>query len=103
MTFSSPSGSARITVAVHGEVDWDARSVFLDNLMDALDASQQGVDLNLCDVTFWDGSALSALLEARRHAAASTKTLVLAATSPIVRRVLELTDTADLFTDGTED
>jgi anti-anti-sigma factor len=102
MTFSSPSGSARVTVAVHGEVDWDARSVFYDNLMGALDASEQGADLHLGDVTFWDGSALNALLAARQHAAAVNKTLTLRAASPIVRRVLELTDTADLFTDGTE-
>lgn len=103
MTLSRPSGSGGITLAVHGEVDWDAQSVFRHNLISALDASQKGLDLRLDGVTFWDCSALNALLAARQHAAAANKTLTLRTASPIVRRVLELTDTAVLFTDPADD
>jgi anti-anti-sigma factor len=98
MTISSPPGGERITIGMRGEVDHAARQQVHDNLVKALDASQQGLDLDLADVSFWDCSALGALLEARQHAVTQGKSMTLLTASPIVRRVLDLTGTTSLFT-----
>lgn len=97
-TITSTPDHTRISIAIRGEVDHEARYLVRDHLVQALRASRRGVDLRLDTVSFWDCSALGALLEARQHAVAEGKSLTLLTASPIVRRVLDLTGTTDLFT-----
>ena len=53
---------------------------------------------DLGGVTFADSSLLHALLTARQGHAAAGMPFVLVAVSPLVRRLLDLTDTARVFT-----
>src|SRR5690348_11442221 len=50
MTISSAPGGERIMIGMRGEVDHAARQPVRDNLVKALDASRQGLDLDLARV-----------------------------------------------------
>jgi anti-anti-sigma factor len=55
------------------------------------------VQLDLSDVSFIDCAGLSALLRARRSAAAHGCRMRIADMSPVVRRLLDLSDTREVF------
>ncbi|MFI9169850.1 anti-sigma factor antagonist [Streptomyces lincolnensis] len=90
----------RLVVTVSGELDLESDHVLYQSLNDALDHAEGGVDLDLAGVEFCDCSALNVLLRVRHRALRSSKSLVLCATSPAVERLLGLTSTGPLFTNG---
>lgn len=92
----------RLVVTVSGELDLESDHVLYQSLTDALDHAEGGVDLDLAGVEFCDCSALNVLLRVRHRALRSSKSLVLCATSPAVERLLGLTSTGPLFSDGAD-
>ncbi|MGW0969905.1 STAS domain-containing protein [Streptomyces sp. NPDC002516] len=94
---ASRSGGA--TVNVHGEIDLAGAELLRRALLKAAAVCRTGdaVTLDLSDVTFCDGSGLEALLRARRRASCEHCSLTIAAASPAVRHLLELTGTAALL------
>ncbi|MFF0304016.1 STAS domain-containing protein [Streptomyces sp. NPDC004562] len=93
----TPVGDVRV-VRVTGEFDADEA----DAVTAALSAPRAGgaaaTVADLGGVTFADSSLLHALLTARQGHGAAGLPFVLVAVSPLVRRLLDLTDTARVFT-----
>ncbi|WP_234376791.1 STAS domain-containing protein [Streptomyces sp. TP-A0356] len=98
MTISSHRVRDRMVVVLRGAFDHVAGEELERSLINALESSVQGIDLDLKEVSFWDCATLNVLLAVRQLALRHGKTVTLRATSPIVERVLELTDTLPLFT-----
>ncbi|MFJ7206143.1 STAS domain-containing protein [Streptomyces sp. NPDC098789] len=91
-------GPRRILARVRGEIDMDDSPGLSEDLTAALTSSRTGLDLDLSSVTFCDSSGLNVLLDLNRLAAGTDKTLALTAASRPVARLLQLTDTQQLFT-----
>jgi anti-anti-sigma factor len=102
MTLTTRPEGDRVVVVLRGAIDWEDEEALRRALLDALGRTVRGIDLDLKEVSFWDCSGLNVLLAVRRVALLDGKTVVLRATSPVVDRVLELTDTLALFTVGAE-
>lgn len=103
-----PPGSASVTVeagapgnrfmvTVYGELDLASTQILQHRLDDALRDATDGLELDLAGVDFCDCSALNVLLLIRRNARETAKSVVLRASSPAVKRLLELTHTDALF------
>jgi anti-sigma B factor antagonist len=90
----SPDGVALI--ALSGELDVAATSS-VRGCVEAV-AGRPGVVLDLSGATFVDSSMLKELLRANAELERYDTRLVLAGITPAVRRVLDLTRTAGLFT-----
>lgn len=103
VTLSVDAVDDRLVVTVSGELDLESDEVLQQTLNDALAHADGGLELDLADVDFCDCSALNVLLQVHHRARADAKHLVLRATSPAVRRLLELTGTLDLFTAAPDD
>jgi len=82
-------------VVLSGELDLAAAPVVRARVDEA--AAGRGLVLDLGEATFIDSAVLKELLRARAELAASDVGLVLAAVSPPVRRLLDLTRTFELF------
>lgn len=84
-----PPGAAVVRLPV--EIDVSVASELRDDLLRAL--SRDGVHLvaDARDVTFMDSSGVNALVRARERATALGGSLHVVATSPAVRRILEIT------------
>jgi anti-anti-sigma factor len=93
----APDGLPRL--AVEGELDLSSVSALEEAVADALGGAEDGgvVELDLGGVTFMDSTGLRGLLTARQRAEAAGRRLRVVAATPAVRRVLELTHTAELF------
>ena len=91
---AAPDGVALLELS--GELDIAATSVVRSHVDGA--AGRRGVVLDLSGATFVDSSMLKELLRASAELARYETQLVLAGIPPAVRRVLDLTRTADLFT-----
>jgi anti-anti-sigma factor len=89
-----PGGVA--TVVLAGELDMAATSA-LRTCVDAA-AGSRGLVIDLAGATFIDSSMLKELLRAGAELGRYETRLVLAAVPPPVRRLLDLTRTAELFT-----
>ncbi|MEU6356178.1 anti-sigma factor antagonist [Streptomyces sp. NPDC047072] len=100
MTLSVDTVDDRLVVTVSGELDLESDELLQRTLSDALADTDGGLELDLAGVDFCDCSALNVLLEVHHRARADAKHLVLRATSPAVRRLLDLTGTLPLFTAG---
>lgn len=85
-------------VQITGEFDADEA----DTVTAALRASRTGAAratvVDLSQLSFADSSLLHALLTAQRHHERAGLAFVLAGAPPLVRRLLDLTDTARVFT-----
>jgi anti-anti-sigma factor len=90
----------RLAVTVCGELDLDSDPLLQQALNKALDRAAGGLELDLAAVDFCDCSALNVLLDVRGRARLAGKQVILRATSRAVERLLSLTDTLPLFTDG---
>jgi anti-sigma B factor antagonist len=90
-------GQDAIVVALGGALDVSAADQLLDELRYVWDTQGLPIILNLAEVTFLDSTGVRALVLARRDLAAAGRPLTIAAASPKVRRLLELTGTDDLF------
>lgn len=93
----SPHGG-RVRVTIRGEIDISVEAALEAALQDAVRRSTYGVDLDLSGTAFCDCSGLSCFLVARHRALAAGKTVTIQAASPLVRRLLGVTDTWPLFT-----
>ena len=91
---AAPDGVTLLELS--GELDIAATSVVRSHVDEA--AGRRGVVLDLTGATFVDSSMLKELLRASAELARYETQLVLAGIPPAVRRVLDLTRTADLFT-----
>ncbi|MET9079958.1 ANTAR domain-containing protein [Streptomyces sp. NPDC004232] len=93
---AGPPG-VRVTVAVSGRFCLDNSQRLRHALSKALTKSEEGVDLDLGELTFVDCSALNVLLTARRDALTTGKTITVTEASPAAERLLTYTDTYPLF------
>jgi anti-sigma B factor antagonist len=91
-----PAPAGITLVELSGELDIAATSEVRTCVDTA--AGGHGLVLDLSGATFLDSSMLKELLRASAELARSDTRLVLAAITPPVRRVLELTRTTELFT-----
>ncbi|AVV44380.1 STAS domain-containing protein [Streptomyces sp. ID05-04B] len=87
----------RVVVTVRGELDLDSAGLLGRALRAALDASADGIDLELDGVVFCDCSALNVLLGVREEGLRQGRTVVLRSVGPAVERLLTLTGTGSLF------
>ena len=84
-------------VTVRGELDIASVAVFDAAIADRRPLPRQ-LRIDLSDVTFFDSSAVRALLQARRIAIEDTgRPVEIVAASQAVRKVLELAGLADAF------
>jgi anti-sigma B factor antagonist len=90
----APDGTAMLVL--RGELDLAAAPA-LRGRVDAA-AGRRGLIVDLAGATFIDSAVLKELLRAGVELARHDTRLVLAAVAPPVRRLLDLTRTADLFT-----
>ncbi|MFI6658526.1 anti-sigma factor antagonist [Streptomyces sp. NPDC050523] len=100
MTISIDATGDRLVVTVSGDLDLDSDQLLQKTLSDALDHATGGLELDLAGVDFCDCSALNVLLRVRHRAHEESKSLVLRAGSPAVRRLLALSGTFPLFAAG---
>jgi anti-sigma B factor antagonist len=91
---SGPDGTR---VVIGGEIDAESQTVLSDTLADLCDQARL-IELDLSGVTFMDSSGIAMLLVTRAHATAVETSLVLRSPSERVRRLLDLTAVAPLFT-----
>lgn len=89
---------------ITGELDLAAGDAVADAVIGAVAAvlarstgGEAEVQLDLSDVSFIDCAGLSALLRARRSAAAHGCLVRVAAMSPVVHRLLDLSETRELL------
>ncbi|MFB8760418.1 STAS domain-containing protein [Streptomyces sp. NPDC059852] len=85
-------------VRITGEFDADEADAVAAALSAPRDGGAAATVADLAGVTFADSSLLHALLTARQGHAAAGLPFVLVAVGPLVRRLLNLTDTARVFT-----
>jgi anti-anti-sigma factor len=98
-TITEGEGAAGVSVIVlRGELDLAAAPLLRQRVDDA--ASGRALVIDLAETTFIDSAVLKELLRARAELAARDVRLVLAAVSPQVRRLLDLTRTSELFDDA---
>ncbi len=99
-----PDGDDRTTLALRGELDLEAGRQLRPGLNQALGRAARSVDLDLSGVGFCDCSGLNLLLGLRHRALHQGKAIRIAAGSPAVDRILDVTGTRYLFTpEGQED
>jgi anti-anti-sigma factor len=91
-----PDGVALIALA--GELDLSSAGDFRAALEAALADGAERVVLDLDEVAFVDSSMLKELLRANAELSEQGRKLVLVAPQPAVRRLLDLTRTAEMFT-----
>ncbi|MFN8050107.1 MAG: STAS domain-containing protein [Acidimicrobiales bacterium] len=89
--YTRSAGGVRVVVA--GEIDMASAPLLEDHLAVACNAAER-VELDLSEVSFMDSQGLRVLLVAQRD---SSVPITVVATSPRVRRVLDLTGTAGLL------
>ncbi|PBC69886.1 anti-sigma B factor antagonist [Streptomyces sp. TLI_235] len=85
-------------VRLHGQVDQDERHRLERALTQALTRRPPRLVVDLSDLDFCDSTGLNALLKTRLAAQAAGVELLLGGLSPQVRRLLEITETNEIFT-----
>ncbi|MFF7409151.1 STAS domain-containing protein [Streptomyces lydicus] len=95
---SDPRTEGIVVVVLRGEIDYACEEMLLRCLTSALSSSARGIAIDLGKVSFWACSSVKVLLATRELAQRHGKTMSLRALSPIVRRVLELSESLHLFT-----
>lgn len=95
---SDPRTEGIVVVVLRGEIDYGCEEMLLRSLTSALNSSARGIAIDLSKVSFWACSSVKVLLATRELAQRHGKTMSLRALSPIVRRVLELSESLHLFT-----
>jgi anti-anti-sigma factor len=100
MTLHVDAAGDRFVVTVRGELDLDSGPLLQQTLNKALDRATDGIELDFAAVDFCDCSALNVLLDVRSRARMAGKQVILRVTSRAVQRLLTLTGTLPLFTEG---
>ncbi|HEY3959149.1 MAG TPA: STAS domain-containing protein [Solirubrobacteraceae bacterium] len=83
-----------VRLHVRGQLDMLARGVFGEALTWAA-RLRRPVEVDLGKIDFIDGAGLSLLMEARRRARSAGRRLTIIGASRCVRRLIEITNTAD--------
>jgi anti-anti-sigma factor len=83
-----------VRLRVRGQLDLLARGVFGEALTWA-GRLRRPVEVDLDRIDFIDGAGLSMLMEARRRALSAGRRLTIVGASRCVRRLIEITNTAD--------
>jgi anti-anti-sigma factor len=83
-----------VRLHVRGQLDLLARGVFAEALAWAARLPRP-VEVDLGKIDFIDGTGVSMLVEARRRALSAGRGLTIVAASRCVRRLIEITNTAD--------
>ncbi|MFJ4616814.1 STAS domain-containing protein [Streptomyces sp. NPDC088812] len=91
------SEGERAVVTVRGELDLASAGRLAHALRAALAAAADGVDLDLGEVEFCDCAALNVLIGLRGQGLEQGKAVGIRSAGPVVRRLLEVTGTGDLF------
>ena len=86
-----------VVLHASGEIDASAKSLFVERLDDATEATDGDVVVDLSDVSFCDSTGIAVLLHARQQLAAAGRKLLIARPSPSVTRVLEVAGVDALF------
>lgn len=89
--------NASAVVFVHGDLDLATAPQLLDEMDAACDAGVSHLSLVMSYVTFMDSSGLSSLVQARERAARRGVAFALVSASRPVRKILELTGTAEVL------
>jgi anti-anti-sigma factor len=82
---------------VAGELDYDSAPQLRTALEQVPMSPRAGLVIDLAGVTFCDSSGLSVLIAARNLTESAGTSLVLAARPPQLRRILQVTGLADIF------
>ncbi|MEU9731781.1 anti-sigma factor antagonist [Streptomyces sp. NPDC048002] len=98
LTLHTGAHGRHTLVTASGEIDYNSSPALGKILHDALERSTEGVEVDLAEIAFCDCSGLNILLKVRRRAREAAKTLTVRVSSPVVRRLLELTGTLDMLT-----
>jgi anti-anti-sigma factor len=85
-------------VTASGELDLLAVPGLESRLLEARRHGEDRVVIGLAEVTFIDCAALRTLIAAQEQARSAGGWLKLEGPSPVVRRLLDVTGTAELFT-----
>ncbi|WP_354644826.1 STAS domain-containing protein [Kitasatospora camelliae] len=96
LTVGLSGTSDRLTAVVTGEIDQDNADVLRRRLSAALRAGTGRLVVDMTGVEFCDSRGLHTLVAVRHEALAVGRTMTVVP-SPIVRRLLEITDTLPLF------
>src|SRR5215210_5902936 len=91
-----PSSDGVMTLVLRGELDMAAAPELRERVDGAV--GRRGLVIDLGEATFIDSAVLKELLRAGAELSRYDTRLVLADIAPPVRRLLDLTRTADLFT-----
>jgi anti-sigma B factor antagonist len=84
-------------VAARGELDIAGKPLLCAQVDDALHTRDGPLIIDLSEVSFIDAQGLSALVVSRRYATELNRSLTLAGTPALVRRLLQLTGLEDGF------
>ncbi len=84
-------------LAVTGEIDLVTAARFEEELAAVISDANSPAFIDLSEVTFIDSSGLHVLIRARKHTVGTEVRLVLLNPSEACRRVLEITNTNQLF------
>ncbi|MGW2256135.1 STAS domain-containing protein [Kitasatospora sp. NPDC001660] len=87
-----------VVCRLEGEIDQDQRPRLENALARIIRDRPPRLVVDLAGVDFCDSTGLNILLQTRQDAALAGTSLVLAALSPQIRRLLEITGTDDVFT-----
>lgn len=94
---AAPAQVATAAVVFSGEIDASNASTIGTRVGDALLSGAGAVVVDLSGVTFFDSTGLGALIAARNACSETGVQLSLRSPSPQVKRILDLTATAQLF------
>ncbi|MEV5343161.1 anti-sigma factor antagonist [Streptomyces sp. NPDC052676] len=102
LTIDIEADGGRTRVSVAGELGLEVGEELRRALRAALAHTDEGIDLDLSDVSFCDCSGLNVLLAVREQALAEGKSVTLGRISSVVERLLSLTGTLPLFLPAAE-
>lgn len=91
-------GEERTTIRLDGELDSETATVFRDCVADVLLTAPAGVDVDLSKVEFVDSVGVGALVGAMKAAGVCDAPMRLVTPAEPVRRLLEITGLARVFT-----
>ena len=80
-----------------GEVDLESSRLMRGRLRECVEAGFPRLVLDLRDVTFLDSSGLRTIIDAGRYAQSRNVRFAVAPGPPAVKRIFDITGTADLF------
>lgn len=99
LSVAAERNGSRLVVSLTGELDLAAVDAFASAFGKDWAAGGERIEIDARELTFVDSAGLQALLSARRVTVASGGSFVLVHVSPALRRMLELSGLAEVFTD----